>query len=78
MTQDELKQAIDNYPGLVGELGRGRDECKIIYYSLTGVKLFDISIGNFDDGDGWQFLGHSGAVPLSWETLCHIHEQVKV
>jgi len=72
MTKDELKQTIDNYLGMVGELGEGYDDRKIFYKSPTGIKLFDFTIGDF--GNGWQFGGHSNAVPDSWKTLCHIHE----
>jgi len=72
MTKDELKQTIDNYLGMVGELGTGYDEKKITYKSPTGVKLFDFTIGDY--GEGWQFGGNSGAVPESWKTLCRIHK----
>ncbi len=72
MTKDELKQAIDNYLGIIGELGTGHDERKITYNSPTGIKLFDFTIGDY--GEGWQFGSHSGAVPESWKTLCRIHK----
>ena len=72
MTKEELKQAIDNYLGMVGELGEGYDERKIFYKSPTGIDLFNMTIGDF--GDGWQFGGHSNAVPESWKILCHIHK----
>jgi len=75
MTKEELKQAIDNYLGMVGELGEGYGEHKIIYKSPTGIKLFDFIIGDYDDG--WQFGGHSTPVPESWKVLNRIHKVEK-
>lgn len=72
MTREELKTTIDNYLGLVGELGEGYDERKIFYKSPTGVNLFNLTIGDY--GDGWQFGGNSGALPNSWKLLNHIHK----
>lgn len=72
MTREELKTTIDNYLGLVGKLGEGHDERKIFYKSPTGVELFNLTIGDY--GQGWQFGGNSGALPESWEFLCHIHK----
>jgi len=78
MTKDELKQIIDNYLGLTSQVeNRYNDSsAKLIYRSPTGIKLFEINIGDY--GNGWQFDGNTRAVPESWITLCHIHEVVKV
>ena len=78
MTKYELKQTIDDYLGLVSQVEDDyRDtSAKLIYFSPSGIKLFDLDIGDY--GDGWRFGSNSRAVPESWKTLCHIHEGEKL
>lgn len=78
MTLKELKQTIDNYLGLTSliEPSYSSNSAKLVYLSPTGIKLFDLTVGDYDNNDNWEFGGNSGALPESWKPLCHIHEQL--
>lgn len=75
MTLKELQQRIDNYLGLTSIVESGDCSAKLVYLSSTGVRLFDLTVGDYDKTDNWEFGGNSGALPDSWKLLCRIHKE---